>query len=179
MNIKNDKTIDKQIKEVNSRLDEFTNKYKEGFLTYIVIKKIATDLVPSDMDKVVKLYENAYLQQLATDKKEHIVYLASDIVKEEIKLGDESFHNQIKVIDNFIFTFNTTFIKDHLKRQPLKLNPSETSTDESDLGLIQMLKDITKEDLSEKEIIDSLKIELPKYEEAIIVNESASIGNYI
>ena len=170
----------KQLEEyreiINSRLNEFTKRYEEGFLTYFIIKKISTDLVPKDFEKVIKLSENKYLQDLATDKKEHIVYLASDIVKEEIKLSPEEFHNQLKVIDNFIINFNDFFIKGHLKREPLKLDPNENATNESDLGLIQMLKDITKEDLSEKEIIDSLKIELPNYEEAIIVNELSNKG---
>ena len=32
--------------------------------------------------------------------------------------------------------------------------------EESDLGLLEMLLDITKEDLTEEEVIESLKIEL-------------------
>ena len=38
----------------------------------------------------------------------------------------------------------------------------DLSENESDLGLIEMLLDITKEDLTEEEVIESLKIELNK-----------------
>lgn len=42
-------------------------------------------------------------------------------------------------------------------------NPvEELPENESDLGLIEMLLDITKEDLTEEEVIESLRIELTK-----------------
>lgn len=163
--------------ELNSKLNGFFCRYgKEGSTAWFIITKVATDLVPDKHDKAVKLAENGFLQQLATDGKEHIVYLAADLVKHEIKLGAEEFHNQIEVIDRFIFMFNDFFINGHLKREPNKTVPVES---ESDLGLIQMLVDMTKEDLTQEEIIESLKVELPIFEDSLVVNKAASRGNFL
>ncbi len=111
----------KQLKQINDNYAEmiemykqqervaFTDKINEYFkkgsdetLAYVVIRKIATDLLPSESERTDALVNNDFLTGLLNDGKEEIVLNASALVKEEILLGDSAFYNQINIVDEFL-----------------------------------------------------------------------------
>ena len=89
--------------EFNYKLENFTNKNNDNFTAYFVIMKIATDLVPSEEERTFKLVENAFIQKLVYEGKKEIVFEASELVKQQIKLGNSKFFNQTEIIDRFLF----------------------------------------------------------------------------
>ena len=89
--------------EVNYKIKNFCNENKDNFTAYFVIKKIATDLIPTEDERVIKLAENGFIQKLVYEGKKEIVFEASELVKEEIKLGNSKFFNQTEIIDRFLF----------------------------------------------------------------------------
>lgn len=92
-----------QRNEFEYKLKNFTNESKDNFTAYFVIMKITTDLVPTEDERMVKLAENGFIQQLVYNGKKEIVFEASELVKEQIKLGNEKFYNQLDIIDRFLF----------------------------------------------------------------------------
>lgn len=96
--------------EFNYKLENFCNENKDNFTAYMVIMKIATDLVPTEEERTVKLAENGFIQKLVYEGKKEIVFKASELVKEQIKLGNERFYNQLNIIDKFLF-----ILKDQIK----------------------------------------------------------------
>ena len=75
---------------------------KENQLAYMVIMKIATDIVPSADERVDTLINNDYLTGLINDGKVDMIYKACELVKEQVKLGDSMFYNQLDIIDEYV-----------------------------------------------------------------------------
>lgn len=89
--------------EFNYKLENFCNENNDNSTAYFVIMKIATDLVPTEEERVIKLAENGFIQKLVYEGKKEIVFEASELVKEQIKLGNSKFFNQTEIIDRFLF----------------------------------------------------------------------------
>lgn len=75
---------------------------KENQLAYMVIMKIATDIVPSASERVGALCDNDFLTGLINDGKADIVYNACELVKLQIKMGDSMFYEQLDIIDEYV-----------------------------------------------------------------------------
>lgn len=84
------------------KINEYFKKGSDETIAYVVIRKIATDLIPSESERVDALVNNDFLTGLVNDGKEDIVYDACNLVKEEILLGDSHFYNQIGIIEKFL-----------------------------------------------------------------------------
>lgn len=86
--------------------ESFTNKLnaldKENQMAYMVIMKIATDIVPSADERVETLIGNDFLTGLINDGKYDVIYTACDLVKEQIKTGDSMFYNQLNIVDEYV-----------------------------------------------------------------------------
>lgn len=86
--------------------ESFTNKIngldKENQMAYMVIYKITTDIVPSEDERIDTLIHNDFLTGLITDGKADAIHKACDLVKEQIKLGDSMFYNQLDIIDEYL-----------------------------------------------------------------------------
>ena len=86
--------------------ESFTNKLnaldKENQLAYMVIMKIATDIVPSEDERVETLINNDFLTGLINDGKHDVIYTACELVKEQIKTGDSMFYNQLDIVDKYV-----------------------------------------------------------------------------
>ena len=86
--------------------ESFTNKLnaldKENQMAYMVIMKIATDIVPSADERVETLIGNDFLTGLINDGKKDMIYKACELVKEQIKTGDSMFYNQLDIVDEYV-----------------------------------------------------------------------------
>lgn len=86
--------------------EQFTAKLnaldKENQMAYMVIMKIATDIVPSEDERVNTLIHNDYLTGLINDGKADMIYKACELVKEQIKTGDSMFYNQLDIVDRYV-----------------------------------------------------------------------------
>ena len=86
--------------------DSFTNKLngldKENQLAYMVIMKIATDIVPSEDERFETLIHNEFLTGLINEDKQDKIYKACELTKEHIKFGDEMFYNQLDIVDRYV-----------------------------------------------------------------------------
>ena len=84
------------------KINDYFKKGSDETLAYVVVRKIATDLVPSIDERVDALVCNDFLNGLIADNKAEIVINACELVKEEILLGDSAFYNQIEIVDRFL-----------------------------------------------------------------------------
>lgn len=75
---------------------------KENQMAYMVIMKIATDIVPSADERVDTLMYNDYLTGLINNDKKDMIYKACELVKEQIKAGDSMFYNQLDIVDEYV-----------------------------------------------------------------------------
>jgi len=86
--------------------DSFTNKLngldKENQMAYMVIYKIASDIVPSEDARVETLISNDFLTGLINEDKQDKIYKACELAKEQIKLGDSMFYNQLDIVDRYV-----------------------------------------------------------------------------
>lgn len=86
--------------------EQFTAKLnaldKENQMAYMVIMKIATDIVPSEDERFNTLIHNDYLTGLINDGKHDMIYKACELVKEQIKTGDSMFYNQLDIVDRYV-----------------------------------------------------------------------------
>lgn len=88
----------------NDKLNSFCNESKENLTAYLVIRKIATDIVPTAEERTIKLCENGLIQEFVYCGKKDIVFKASELIKEDIELfSSAEFLNQIEIIDRFLF----------------------------------------------------------------------------
>lgn len=94
----------KYMEKEKARLS-FTNKLnaldKENQMAYMIIMKIATDIVPSEDERVNTLIYNDFLTELINNDKYDVIHNACELVKEQIKLGDSMFYNQLDIIDEY------------------------------------------------------------------------------
>jgi hypothetical protein len=86
--------------------DSFTNKLngldKENQLAYMVIYKVSSDIVPSEDERVETLIHNDFLTGLINEDKQDKIYKACELAKEQIKLGDSMFYNQLDIVDRYV-----------------------------------------------------------------------------
>ena len=80
---------------------KFNELDKENQLAYMVIHKVATDIVPSVDERVNTLIYNDFLTGLINEDKQDKIYKACELVKEQIKLGDSMFFNQLYIVDEY------------------------------------------------------------------------------
>ena len=94
-----------KLMEQEKAREQFTAKLnaldKENQLAYMVIMKIATDIVPSASERVGALCDNDFLTGLIADGKADIVDNACELVKLQIKMGDSMFYEQLDIIDEY------------------------------------------------------------------------------
>lgn len=86
--------------------DSFTNKLnaldKENQMAYMIIYKIASDIVPSADERLDTLIHNDFLTGLINEDKQDKIYKACELVKEQIKFGDSMFYNQLDIVDEYV-----------------------------------------------------------------------------
>ena len=91
--------------EKQKAMDSFTNKFngldKENQMAYMIIHKIATDIIASADERVKSLANNDFLTGLINDGKSDVIYKACELVKDEIKFGDEIFYDQLDIVDEY------------------------------------------------------------------------------
>lgn len=92
--------------EKQKAMDSFTNKLngldKENQMAYMVIYKITTDIVPSADERVNSLINNDFLTGLINEDKQDVILKACELVKEQIRFGDEMFYNQLDIVDEYV-----------------------------------------------------------------------------
>lgn len=95
-----------KLMEQQQARESFTNKLnaldKENQLAYMVIMKIATDIVPSEDERVDALIHNDFLTGLINDGKSDVIYNACELVKLQIKSGNSRYYNQLDIIDEYV-----------------------------------------------------------------------------
>ena len=86
--------------------EQFTNKLneldKENQMAYLIIYKVASDIVPSEDERVETLIHNDFLTGLINEDKQDKIYKACELAKEQIKLGDSMFYNQLDIVDEYV-----------------------------------------------------------------------------
>ena len=86
--------------------EQFTNKLneldKENQMAYLIIYKVASDIVPSENERIETLIHNDFLTGLINEDKQDKIYKACELVKEQIKLGDSMFFNQLYIVDEYV-----------------------------------------------------------------------------
>lgn len=95
-----------KLMEQEKARESFTNKIntldKENQMAYMVIMKIATDIVPSVDERINTLIHNDYLTGLIHDGKTDVIYNACELVTLQIKMGDSMFYNQLDIINEYL-----------------------------------------------------------------------------
>lgn len=86
--------------------EQFTNKLneldKENQMAYLIIYKVVSDIVPSEDERFETLIHNDFLTGLINEDKQDKIYKACELVKEQIKLGDSMFFNQLYIVDEYV-----------------------------------------------------------------------------
>lgn len=95
-----------QQKERESFITNFNGLDKENQMAYMIIMKIATDIVPSADERVNTLVNNDFLTNLINDGKSDVIIKACELVKEQIKIGDPMFYDQLDIIDEYLENVN-------------------------------------------------------------------------
>ena len=94
-----------KVMEQQKERELFTDKLnacdKDTQMAYLIIMKIATDIVPSADERVQSLINNDYLTGLINEDMQEKVFVACELTKEQIKTGDEMFYNQLDIIDKY------------------------------------------------------------------------------
>lgn len=95
-----------EMMEQAKKRESFTNKLnacdKDTQMAYMVIWKIASDLMPSESERVDALINNDFLTGLIIEDKQEKIFVACELTKEQIQLGDEMFYNQLDIVDEYL-----------------------------------------------------------------------------
>lgn len=94
-----------EMMEKEKAMQNFTNKLnacdKDTQMAYMVMWKIASDLVPSESERVNALINNDFLTGLINEDKQEKIFVACELTKEQIKFGHEDFYNQLDIVDEY------------------------------------------------------------------------------
>lgn len=94
-----------EMMEKEKARESFTNKLnrcdKDTQMAYMMIWKIASDLIPSADERVQSLINNDFLTGLINEDKQEKIFVACELTKEQIKLGSEDFYNQLDIVDEY------------------------------------------------------------------------------
>lgn len=89
-------------KKMKMIVDDINRLDKDYKTAYMVMWKIASDLVPSADERVQSLINNDFLTGLINDGKSEGIHKASELVKEQIRLGDERYYDQLDIVDEYL-----------------------------------------------------------------------------